>query len=90
MKINIKRNSPTHITLLYLKMKQYHLSTKEDIYNLSPSKFRRPSTLDRSLDVLIRMKFAIPVNNCYAITSLGQQALRQLVREQPCKEKITN
>jgi hypothetical protein len=87
LKINIKRNSPTHVALLYLKMKSLHLSAKEDIYNLSPLKFQRPSKLDRSLDVLLRMGFAIQLNECYAITSAGKDALRRIVVEQPSKER---
>jgi hypothetical protein len=85
-KINIKRNSPTHVALLYLKMKRNRLSTKEDIYNLSPLKFPRPSKLDRSLDVLVRMGFAIEKDSCYTITTRGTLALPQLVKEQPSKE----
>lgn len=84
--INITRNSPTHLALLYLKMKSLHFSTKEQIYNLSPSKFKNASKFNRSLDLLLRSGFAFEKNGCYAITPAGQTALRQIVREQPSKE----
>ena len=87
--INIKRNSPTHVALCYLSMKRLSFSTKEQIYNLSPLKFRRPSNVDRSLNVLINMGFAFQKDGSYTITPSGQQALYQIVKEQPCKEKLT-
>ena len=87
--INIKRNSPTHIALYYLKTKGQKWSTANDLVALSPTKYNtRISTATRSLDVLVRHRFAIKSNKGYTITPLGIKALYRIVKEQPSKEII--
>jgi hypothetical protein len=54
---------------------------------LSPTKYnKRLSTVMRSLDVLVRNEFAIKSDKGYTITKLGNQALLQIVKEQPQKQ----
>ena len=85
--INIKRNSPTHVALCYLKTRGHKWSTENDLMTLSPTKYnKRLSTVLRSLDVLVRHKFAIKSDKGYTITKLGNQALLQIVKEQPQKQ----
>lgn len=85
--INIKRNSPTHVALCYLKTRGHKWSTENNLMTLSPTKYnRRLSTVVRSLDVLVRNKFAIKSDKGYTITKLGNQALLQIVKEQPQKQ----
>ena len=85
--INIKRNSPTHVALYYLKTRGQKWSTANDLIALSPTKYnKRISTATRSLDVLVRQRFAIKSNKGYTITPLGIKALYQMVKEQPRKE----
>lgn len=85
--INIKRNSPTHVALCYLKTRGHKWSTENDLITLSPTKYnKRLSTVLRSLDVLVRHKFAIKSDKGYTITKLGYQALLQIVKEQPQKQ----
>jgi hypothetical protein len=56
---------------------------------LSPTKYnKRLSTVIRSLDVLVRNKFAIKSNKGYTITKLGIDALRQIISEQPSKANL--
>jgi hypothetical protein len=87
--INIKRNSPTHLALCYLKTKGHKWSTENDLMNLSPTKYNNKlSTVMRSLDVLVRHKFAIKSNKGYTITKLGYQALLLIVKEQPQKQIV--
>lgn len=85
--INIKRNSPTHVALCYLKIKQAKWSNVNDLLALSPTKYdNRPSKALRSLELLTRLGFASKSEAGYTITNAGVQALRQIVREQPSKE----
>jgi hypothetical protein len=87
--INIKRNSPTHVALCYLKTRGHKWSTENDLMALSPTKYnKRLSTVIRSLDVLVRNKFAIKSNKGYTITKLGIDALRQIISEQPSKANL--
>lgn len=87
--INIKRNSPTHVALCYLKTRGHKWSTENDLMALSPTKYnKRLSTVIRSLDVLVRNKFAIKSNKGYTITELGIDALRQIISEQPSKANL--
>lgn len=87
--INIKRNSPTHVALCYLKTRGHKWSTENDLMDLSPTKYnKRLSTVIRSLDVLVRNKFAIKSNKGYTITKLGIDALRQIISEQPSKANL--
>jgi hypothetical protein len=88
MLVNIKPSSSTHLVLKYLKMKKDCLVTSKDIYNFSPIKFQRPSKVDRSLSILVRMGFAIQLQNCYTITQSGVQALYEIVKQQPIKENL--
>lgn len=82
--VNIKRGSQQHIALQYLKMKKDFVSVKQ-LYDLSPTKFYRPSRAMFYLDKLVQNKLAIKKNSCYAITQEGNQALRLIVRDQPAK-----
>jgi hypothetical protein len=85
--INIKRNSPTHVALCYLKIRSTKLSSEHDLLALSPKKYdNRPSKALRSLELLTRLGFAIKFDNRYTINKPGIDALRQIVREQPSKE----
>jgi hypothetical protein len=87
MMINIKRNSPTHVALCYLKIRGHKWSTENDLMALSPTKYnKRLSTAIRSLDVLVRNKFAIKSDKGYTVTKLGTQALHQIVKEQPQRQ----
>lgn len=86
MKVNIKRSSPTHVALKYLKMYQNKYVSFDQIYSFTP-KFNRPSTLHRSLNTLSRMGFAFKKNDMYTITSPGVEALITIVREQPSYER---
>ena len=87
--INIKRNSPTHIALYYLKTRGQKWSTANDLVALSPTKYNtKISTATRSLDVLVRHRFAIKSNKSYTITPLGIKALYRIAKEQPSKEII--
>ena len=87
--ISIKRNSPTHVALCYLKTRGHKWSTEDDLMALSPTKYnKRLSTVIRSLDVLVRNKFAIKSNKGYTITKLGIDALRQIISEQPSKANL--
>lgn len=87
--INIKRNSPTHVALCYLKTRGHKWSTEDDLMALSPTKYnKRLSTVIRSLDVLVRNKFAIKSDKGYTITKLGIDALRQIISEQPSKANL--
>lgn len=84
--INIKRNSPTHVALMYLKIKGAKFSNENDLVALSPTKYKnRPSNALRSLQVLVRQGFATSSNSGYTITHLGSQALYQIVKEQTSK-----
>lgn len=85
MKVNIKRSSPTHLALKYLKMYNNHYVSFDQIYAFSP-KFDRPSTLLRSLKVLLRLGFVHKQDNCYTISDLGKSSLNQIVVEQPSRE----
>jgi hypothetical protein len=85
--INIKRNSPTHVALCYLKTRSTKLSNEHDLLALSPKKYdNRPSKAIRSLELLTRLGFAIKFDTSYTITKSGINALRQITREQPSKE----
>jgi hypothetical protein len=85
--INIKRNSPTHVALCYLKIRGHKWSTENDLMALSPTKYnKRLSSVMRSLDVLVRQQLAIKSDKGYTITKLGIQALHQIVKEQPQKQ----
>jgi hypothetical protein len=87
--INIKRNSPTHVALCYLKTRGNKWSTENDLMALSPTKYnKRLSTVVRSLDVLVRNKFAIKSDKGYTITKPGIDALRQMISEQPSKANL--
>lgn len=87
--INIKRNSPTHVALCYLKTRGHKWSTENDLMALSPTKYnKRLSTVIRSLDVLVRNKFAIKSDKGYTITKLGIHALREIISQQPSKANL--
>jgi predicted transcriptional regulator len=85
-KVNIKRLSPTHLALKYLKMYKGKYISFDQIYAFSP-KFNKPSTLLRSLNTLVRMGFVTKQDSCYTITALGQASLYTIAREQPSREK---
>lgn len=85
--ITIKRNSKTHLTLMYLRMMKRPVSIQE-VYDLSPKKFEQRYRISRSMKVLLGLQFAQQVGTCYAITQLGIDALYTIVKEQPAKENV--
>ena len=79
--INLKRNSTTHVCLLYMKMKKTWI-TKKDILAFAPSKFKQEYVIQRSLDRLISQGLATSINNSYHITPSGLLAVTQIAQQQ--------
>ena len=82
--IPIKRDSASHVALLYLKMKSSSI-TVEQIRKFSPHKYKSLSKAKQSLDLLYSLGFATRIEGCYAITDEGIKALHLIVREQKKK-----
>jgi len=72
---------------MYMRMMRKPVSL-QDIYNLSPVKFQQMYRVSRSMRVLLNLQFAQQVEDCYAITQLGVDALYRIVKEQPAKENV--
>lgn len=85
--ITIRRNSTTHVALMYMRMMKKPVSL-QNIFDLSPDKFQQMYRVSRSMRVLLNLQFAEQVGECYAITQLGINALYSMVREQPAKENV--
>lgn len=84
--IKIKRNSPTHVALCYLKTKTNKWSVPNDLIALSPAKYeKKPSKALRSLETLVAHGFACCSEKGYTITEQGRKALYQIVAEQPSR-----
>jgi hypothetical protein len=79
--INIKRDSTTHLALLYLKMKNTFVSV-QDLFKLSPAKYKSSYKAQRALDTLVSQGLATNRDNMYHITSNGIQACYRITREQ--------
>lgn len=77
----IKRNSTVHIALQYLRMKRTWV-TKENLFALSPTKYKKASKAEESLNRLVTMGFALKDESCYIITDDGINYLPLIVKEQ--------
>lgn len=83
--IPLKRDTQTHVALLYMKMKSSPI-TVEQLRNFSPNKYRSPSKARQALSHLHKLGFASAAQGCYTITDEGIQALYLIVTRQ--KKKI--
>lgn len=79
--IPVKRDSQTHVALLYMRMKSTSV-TVEQLRNFSPHKYKSPSKAKQALDNLHKLGFASASQECYTITDEGIQALYLIVRQQ--------
>lgn len=82
--IPIKRDSASHVALLYLKMKSSSV-TPDQLRKFSPHKYKALYKAKQSLDLLYSLGFATRTEKCYAITHEGVQALYLIVKEQKKK-----
>lgn len=79
--IPIKRDSTTHVALLYLKMKNSPVD-KSKLYNFSPIKFSAVNVAEKALSKLFSLGFASKEESRYTITDEGKQALYLIVKQQ--------
>ena len=77
----IKRNSLVHLALQYLRMKRGWV-TRENLFALSPTKYKKVSRAEESLNKLVCMGFAEKQNSCYIITDDGINFLPLIVKNQ--------
>lgn len=82
--IPIKRDSASHVALLYLKMKSSDI-TVEQLRKFSPHKYKAPYKAKQALDLLYSLGFATRTKDCYAVTHEGIQALYLIVQQQKRK-----
>jgi len=68
-------NGPTHLALKYASMKKRTTFTSEDLFKLSPKKFKHLYMVNRSLDRLVKNGFIHKQADDYQITPQGYQHL---------------
>lgn len=83
-RILIKRNSTTHVALLYLKM-IHKPASKENLFNLAPAKYKEINKAELALQKLVSLGFAKIRNDKYTITPLGISAIPLIIKQQPKK-----
>jgi hypothetical protein len=71
-RVLIRRNSKTHVALLYLKM-VHRPVTKENLFNLAPAKYKELNKAELSLDKLVNFGFAKFKDNMYTIPLIVKQ-----------------
>lgn len=80
--VKVVRDSTTHLALQYLKMKNTFVSV-DNLFNLSPAKYKSKSKAQRALETLSSQGLAIKRNDMYHISHYGIQACFRIPREQP-------
>jgi len=79
--ILIKRGSFTHVALMYLKMKKTWV-TKQNLFDLSPTKYKKLAKARDALDKLVFLGYAIKEEDRYHINQLGIDVLPLIVKNQ--------
>lgn len=80
--IKVVRDSTTHLALQYLKMKNTFVSV-DNLFNLSPAKYKSKSKAQRALETLCSQGLATQLNGMYHISPYGIQACFRIPKEQP-------